>query len=87
MTQVYGTPRKALVHEKLGDGIISAINFELDNKKVDDLEGIRCVFYSDLSFECELLRQKLRDQADHLLLNHRPWPSLFSIPANHAITR
>ncbi|NQD59369.1 cyanase, partial [Pseudomonas sp. CM25] len=29
MLQVYGTTLKALVHEKFGDGIISAINFKL----------------------------------------------------------
>ncbi|MCS0637751.1 cyanase [Streptomyces sp. LP05-1] len=39
MLQVYGTTLKALVHEQLGDGIISAINFKLDVKKVDDPEG------------------------------------------------
>ncbi|MET3632266.1 cyanase [Burkholderia sp. 572] len=39
MIQVYGTTLKALVHEKFGDGIISAINFKLDVKKVDDREG------------------------------------------------
>jgi len=39
MLQVYGTTLKALVHEKFGDGIISAINFKLDIKKVDDPEG------------------------------------------------
>lgn len=39
MLQVYGTTLKALVHEKFGDGIISAINFKLDVKKVDDPEG------------------------------------------------
>ncbi|WP_039054749.1 cyanase [Enterobacter sp. Bisph1] len=39
MIQVYGTTLKALVHEKFGDGIISAINFKLDVKKVDDPEG------------------------------------------------
>ncbi len=32
-------PLKALVHEKFGDGIISAINFKLDVKKVADPEG------------------------------------------------
>ncbi|EMM6760472.1 cyanase [Pluralibacter gergoviae] len=37
--QVYGTTLKALVHEKFGDGIISAINFKLDVKKVADPEG------------------------------------------------
>jgi cyanate lyase len=39
MLQVYGTTLKALVHEKFGDGIISAINFKLDIKKVEDPEG------------------------------------------------
>ncbi|MGM4984465.1 cyanase [Rhizobium sp. OK494] len=39
IVQVYGTTLKALVHEKFGDGIISAINFKLDIKKVEDPEG------------------------------------------------
>ena len=39
MIQVYGTTLKALVHEKFGDGIISAINFKLDIKKVEDPDG------------------------------------------------
>ncbi|AXE75946.1 cyanase [Streptomyces atratus] len=39
MLQVYGTTLKALVHEQFGDGIISAINFKLDVKKVADPEG------------------------------------------------
>jgi len=39
MLQVYGTTLKALVHEKFGDGIISAINFRLDIQKVADPEG------------------------------------------------
>ncbi|MET9362748.1 cyanase [Streptomyces sp. NPDC006632] len=39
MLQVYGTTLKALVHEEFGDGIISAINFRLDVKKVADPEG------------------------------------------------
>ena len=37
--QVYGGAIKAVIHEKFGDGIISAINFRLDVKKVDDPEG------------------------------------------------
>ncbi|MCT9928978.1 cyanase [Planotetraspora sp. A-T 1434] len=37
--QVYGTTLKALIHEQFGDGIISAINFKLDVKKVEDPEG------------------------------------------------
>ncbi|GAA0366333.1 cyanase [Streptomyces olivoreticuli] len=39
MLQVYGSTLKALVHEEFGDGIISAINFKLDVKKVEDPEG------------------------------------------------
>lgn len=39
MIQVYGTTLKSLVHEEFGDGIISAINFALDIKKVEDREG------------------------------------------------
>ncbi|MFF4407590.1 cyanase [Streptomyces sp. NPDC001404] len=39
MLQVYGTTLKALVHEEFGDGIISAINFKLDVKKVADPDG------------------------------------------------
>lgn len=39
MLQVYGTTLKALVHEEFGDGIISAINFKIDVKKVEDPEG------------------------------------------------
>lgn len=39
MVQIYGTTLKSLVHEQFGDGIISAINFRLDIKKVEDPEG------------------------------------------------
>jgi len=39
MVQIYGTTLKALVYEQFGDGIISAINFKLDIKKVEDPEG------------------------------------------------
>jgi cyanate lyase len=39
MIQIYGTTLKVLVHEQFGDGIISAINFKLDIKKVEDPEG------------------------------------------------
>ena len=39
MVQVYGTTLKALIHEQFGDGIVSAINFKLDVKKVADPEG------------------------------------------------
>jgi cyanate lyase len=37
--QVYGTTLKALIHEQFGDGIISAVNFKLDVKKVADPDG------------------------------------------------
>ncbi len=39
MIQIYGSTLKALVHEQFGDGIISAINFKLDIKKVPDPDG------------------------------------------------
>ena len=39
MMSVYGPTLKALVHEKFGDGIISAINFKLDIKRVEDPDG------------------------------------------------
>lgn len=39
MLQVYGTTLKALIHEPFGDGIISAINFKLDVRKVPDPDG------------------------------------------------
>lgn len=39
MLQVYVTTLRALVHEQFGDGIISAINFNLDIKKVPDPDG------------------------------------------------
>ncbi|AMO97111.1 cyanate hydratase [Collimonas fungivorans] len=39
MLQIYGTTLKMLVHEELGDGIISAINFKLDLKRVEDPDG------------------------------------------------
>ncbi|KVD00344.1 cyanate hydratase [Burkholderia ubonensis] len=48
MLQVYGTTLKARIHEKFGDGVISAINFRLDVKKVDDPEvGSRAVITLD----------------------------------------
>lgn len=40
-TQVYGTTIKALIHEKFGDGIMSAINFNLDIERVEHPEGDR----------------------------------------------
>ncbi len=39
--QVYGMPMKAVIHEKFGDGIMSAIDFTLDIDKVEDPKGDR----------------------------------------------
>lgn len=39
--QVYGMPIKAVVHEKFGDGIMSAIDFTLDVEKEEDPKGDR----------------------------------------------
>jgi cyanate lyase len=39
--QVYGMPMKAVIHEKFGDGIMSAIDFTLNIDKVEDPKGDR----------------------------------------------
>ncbi len=39
--QVYGMPIKAVVHEKFGDGIMSAIDFSIDVEKEADPKGDR----------------------------------------------
>ncbi|WP_342713133.1 cyanase [Bradyrhizobium sp. B124] len=39
MMQVYGPALKALVHERFGDGIVSAINFRMSIDKEADPEG------------------------------------------------
>ncbi|NEQ81960.1 MAG: cyanase [Moorea sp. SIO2I5] len=39
--QVYGMPIKAVVHEKFGDGIMSAIDFSIEVEKVEDPKGDR----------------------------------------------
>ena len=39
--QVYGYPFKAIVHEKFGDGIMSAIDFTMDVEKENDPKGDR----------------------------------------------
>ncbi len=41
--QVYGTTPKALVHEMFGDGIMSAIDFEMDIQKKEDPHGDRAI--------------------------------------------
>jgi len=43
ITQVYGTTLKALIHEMFGDGIMSAIDFEIDIRKQADPKGDRVV--------------------------------------------
>jgi cyanate lyase len=43
ITQVYGTTLKAIIHEMFGDGIMSAIDFEMDVQKKEDPKGERVV--------------------------------------------
>lgn len=45
--QVYGTTIKSVIHEKFGDGIMSAIDFTLDIEKKEDPEGDRVVVTLD----------------------------------------
>ncbi len=39
--QVYGMPLKAVIHDKFGDGIMSAIDFTMDVEKEEDPKGDR----------------------------------------------
>ena len=41
ITQVYGTTLKALIHEMFGDGIMSAIDFEMYIERIEDPKGDR----------------------------------------------
>ncbi|WP_437672135.1 cyanase [Sorangium sp. So ce131] len=41
IVQVYGATLKELIHEKMGDGIMSAIDFEMTIDKVPDPKGDR----------------------------------------------
>ena len=41
LVNVYGTTFKALIHEEFGDGIMSAIDFNMDLKRQDDPNGDR----------------------------------------------
>jgi cyanate lyase len=43
VTQVYGTTIKELIHEEFGDGIMSAIDFELSVERKKDPKGDRVV--------------------------------------------
>ena len=48
--QVYGTSMKAVVHEMFGDGIMSAIDFEIDIQRKEDPKGDRVVITYDGKF-------------------------------------
>lgn len=48
--QVYGPTIKELIHEQCGDGIMSAINFRLDVRRVPDPAGDRVVVTMDGKF-------------------------------------
>jgi|SRR6478609_1449691 len=41
VVQVYGTTLKELIHEQFGDGIMSAIDFEMNIERVPDPKGDR----------------------------------------------
>ena len=41
VVQVYGTTLKELIHEKFGDGIMSAVDFEMYVERVPDPKGDR----------------------------------------------
>lgn len=41
IVQIYGTTLKALIHEEFGDGIMSAIDFDLDLTRQSDPNGDR----------------------------------------------
>lgn len=43
ITQVYGTTMKSIIHEMFGDGIMSAIDFEIDIAKEENPKGDRVV--------------------------------------------
>ncbi|MDR2051662.1 MAG: cyanase [Deltaproteobacteria bacterium] len=43
ITQVYGTTIKELIHEQFGDGIMSAIDFEMEIRRLPDPKGDRVV--------------------------------------------
>ncbi|ORZ24191.1 cyanate lyase C-terminal domain-domain-containing protein [Absidia repens] len=50
MIQVYGYPIKAIIHEKFGDGIMSAIDFSASVEKVEDPKGDRVKLVLDGKF-------------------------------------
>ena len=50
VVQVYGPTLKELIHEEFGDGIMSAINFRFDVRRVPDPAGDRVVVTLDGKF-------------------------------------
>ena len=48
--QVFGPAIKAVIHEKFGDGIMSAIDFELDIQRKPDPKGDRVLLTMDGKF-------------------------------------
>lgn len=48
--KVYGPALKELIHEKFGDGIMSAINFRVDVSRREDPDGDRVVVTFDGKF-------------------------------------
>lgn len=50
IVQVYGTTMKAVIHDKFGDGIMSAIDFTMDIDKKEDPEGDRVIVTLDGKF-------------------------------------
>ena len=50
ITQVYGTTIKELIHEEFGDGIMSAIDFEMHIERRPDPKGDRVVVTYDGKF-------------------------------------
>ncbi len=50
ITQVYGTAIKEIIHEMFGDGIMSAIDFEIDIQRKQDPKGDRVVITYDGKF-------------------------------------
>jgi cyanate lyase len=41
ITRIYGPSLKAVIHEMFGDGIMSAIDFDIDIRRVEDPKGDR----------------------------------------------
>lgn len=50
ITQVYGTTIKEIIHEKFGDGIMSAIDFTMDISRQADPHGDRVVIVMNGKF-------------------------------------